>query len=149
MLKYERKLLKFWIQSFLLGVPKIIVGFRSNHGILQRLEELETRNIPNIVMKKGKGTWDGNTCINFTSSFLECKVLALYPVLGDLAERVLLGLKSTISSEGVWKIKRTERSSKIEVVKVQECGHGDVLSEEFFKWRNHDMKSTTSPEPSI
>ena len=40
MLKYERKLLKFWIQSFLLGVPKIIVGFRSQNGILQRLEEL-------------------------------------------------------------------------------------------------------------
>ncbi|KAL8918801.1 MAG: hypothetical protein Q9208_007139 [Pyrenodesmia sp. 3 TL-2023] len=41
-IKYERKLLKFWIQSFLLGVPKIIVGFRSKEGILQSLEELET-----------------------------------------------------------------------------------------------------------
>lgn len=77
MLKFERKLLKFWIQSFLLGVPKIIVGFRSKHGILQRLQELETRNIPNMVMKSGKRTWDGNTCINFTASFLECKVVAL------------------------------------------------------------------------
>lgn len=149
MLKYERKLLKFWIQSFLLGVPKIIVGFRSKHGILQRLEELETRNIPNIVMKKGKATWDGNTCINFTASFLECKVLALYPVLEDLAERVLLGLKSNISSEGVWKIKRKERSSVIELFKVEECGHCDILSEEFVSWRNRDMKGTSSPEPPI
>lgn len=82
MLKYERKLLKFWIQSFLLGVPKIIVGFRSKHGVLQRLQELDTRNIPNMVMKNGEGpwkgpTWDGNTCINFTASFLDCKVVAL------------------------------------------------------------------------
>lgn len=77
MLKYERKLLKFWIQSFLLGVPKIIVGFRSKDGILQRLQELDTRNIPNMVMKNGKGTWDGNICINFTASFLDCKVVAL------------------------------------------------------------------------
>lgn len=77
MLKYERKLLKFWIQSFLLGVPKIIVGFRSKHGILQRLQELDTKNIPNMVMKNGKGTWDGNTCINFTASFLDCMVVAL------------------------------------------------------------------------
>ncbi|KAI4276732.1 MAG: hypothetical protein LQ337_002307 [Flavoplaca oasis] len=45
-LKYERKLLKVWIQSFLLGVPKIIVGFRSKEGILQSLEELETSQIP-------------------------------------------------------------------------------------------------------
>ena len=73
MLKYERKLLKFWIQSFLLGVPKIIVGFRSQHGILQRLEELETKNIPGMVKRQGKGTWDGNLCIKFTATFLECE----------------------------------------------------------------------------
>ena len=73
MLKYERKLLKFWIQSFLLGVPKIIVGFRSQNGILQRLEELETKNIPGNVKRHGKGSWDGNICINFTAAFLDCE----------------------------------------------------------------------------
>ena len=72
MLKYERKLLKFWIQSFLLGVPKIIVGFRSRMGILQRLEELETRSIPGMVKRSGKASWDGNLCINFTAGFLGC-----------------------------------------------------------------------------
>lgn len=72
MLKYERKLLKFWAQSFLLGVPKIIVGFRSREGILQRLEELETHSIPGRVKRYGKGTWDGNICINFAAEFLEC-----------------------------------------------------------------------------
>jgi len=73
MVKYERKLLKFWIQSFLLGVPKIIVGFRSKDGILQRLEELETKAIPGVVKRRGKGSWDGNVCINFTASFLDCE----------------------------------------------------------------------------
>jgi len=72
MLKYERKLLKFWAQSFLLGVPKIIVGFRSNNGILQRLEELNTQSIPGNVKRMGRGSWDGNICINFTSAFLDC-----------------------------------------------------------------------------
>ena len=71
-LKYERKLLKFWIQSFLLGVPRIVVGFRSQNGILQKLEELETQNIPGIVRRRGNGTWDGNLCINFTAAFLDC-----------------------------------------------------------------------------
>lgn len=73
MLKYERKLMKFWIQSFLLGVPKIIVGFRDRDGILRKLEELETKSIPGLVRKQGKGTWDGNLCINFTAGFLDCK----------------------------------------------------------------------------
>ena len=73
MLKYERKLLKFWIQSFLLGVPKIVVGFRSKEGILESIEELGTSGIPKMVKQKGKGSWDGNVCINFTAVFLDCE----------------------------------------------------------------------------
>jgi hypothetical protein len=78
LLKFERKLLKFWIQSFLLGVPKIIVGFRSKRGVLLRLEEIETRTIPGAVKRKGKASWDGNVCINFTASFLDCRGLFLF-----------------------------------------------------------------------
>ena len=70
--RFEQKLLKFWAQSFLLGVPKIIVGFRSKNGILKSIEELETRSIPAIV-RRGSRAWDGNLCINFTAMFLECK----------------------------------------------------------------------------
>lgn len=77
MLKYERKLLKFWAQSFLLGVPKIIVGFRDQQGIVRRLEELETSSLPAKVKKYGKGVWDGNICINFAAAFLEC--MSRYP----------------------------------------------------------------------
>lgn len=73
MLKYERKLLKFWAQSFLLGVPKIVVGFRDEHGVLRQLEELATHEIPGFVKRRGKGTWDGNICINFTAQLLDCK----------------------------------------------------------------------------
>ena len=77
--KYHRKLLKFWIQSFLLGVPKLVIGFRSEDGILKRIEELETKDLPKIVSNAaaaggggGKPLWNGNTCINFTAEFLEC-----------------------------------------------------------------------------
>ena len=124
MLKYERKLLKFWIQSFLLGVPKIIVGFRSKHGVLQRLEELETKNIPSMVKRRGKGTWDGNLCINFTASFLDW-------------------LKHTVTSDGVWRIRRRERTPVIEVFKHEETGYGDVLSPEFVKWRTQSIGNST------
>jgi len=72
MLKYERKLLKFWAQSFLLGVPKIIVGFRDQNGICHSLEELDTASIPGKVLNVGRRSWDGNICINFAGAFLEC-----------------------------------------------------------------------------
>lgn len=73
MANLERKLMKFWIQSFLLGVPKIIVGFRTPHGFLKRIEEMDTASIPSTVKRVGKGTWDGNMCINFAAALLDCK----------------------------------------------------------------------------
>jgi RAT1-interacting protein len=80
-IKFERKLMKFWIQSFLLGVPKIIVGFRTADGILVRLEEFDTQKIPDMVKSRGRNLWDGNTCINFAANFLEC----WYPLLLESA----------------------------------------------------------------
>ncbi|KAK2743116.1 decapping endonuclease targeting mRNA [Onygenales sp. PD_40] len=117
MMKYERKLLKFWAQSFLLGVPKIIVGFRDEHGILRRLEETVTRDIPGLVARQGKGTWDGNVCINFTAKLLDW-------------------LKVTIRDEGLWRIRKQEKSPVIEVFKLEESGHGGILSQNFVEWRS-------------
>jgi RAT1-interacting protein len=76
--KFERKLLKFWIQSFLVGVPKIIVGFRDKQGTLLRVEELATQGIPASVKRRGR-SWDGNTCVNFAAAFLDCECLLLSP----------------------------------------------------------------------
>ncbi|KAJ5779012.1 hypothetical protein N7457_006732 [Penicillium paradoxum] len=117
LLKYERKLLKFWAQSFLLGVPKIIVGFRDENGICHSLEELETASIPGKVMNVGRRSWDGNVCINFTGAFLEW-------------------LKQTINRDGTWRIRKKEKSPVIEVYQVEEQGHGDILSPAFKAWRS-------------
>lgn len=113
--KFERKLLKFWAQSFLLGVPKIVVGYRSSQGMLERLEDIDTQSIPDRVVR-GRRTWDGQMCINITSSFLAW-------------------LKDTITSEGTWRIRKRERSPNLEVYKVEETGTGDILSESFLAWR--------------
>lgn len=133
MLKYERKLLKFWIQSFLLGVPKIIVGFRSQNGILQRLEELETKAIPGMVKRQGKGTWDGNLCIKFSAALLDCESFTACDLESTNASS---GFKKTITTNGVWRIRRRERSPVIEIFKNEETGCGDILSPEFIQWRN-------------
>jgi len=124
---FERKLMKFWIQSFLLGVPRIIVGFRTPEGILKRIEEMDTASIPGTVKRRGKGTWDGNMCINFASALLDF-------------------VKATITGDGVWRIRRKERSSTIEVFKVEEAGHGDILSDEFINWRIKLALNRQQPE---
>ncbi|OAL67925.1 hypothetical protein A7C99_1057 [Trichophyton rubrum] len=113
---FERKLLKFWVQSFLLGVPKIIVGRRDQDGYLLTIEEYTTDEIPSIP-KRGANTWDANTCINFASQFLTW-------------------LKTIVNSEGVWKIRKAAKSGQIEVLKTQETGHGNILTPEFVEWRS-------------
>lgn len=44
-----------------------------------------------------------------------------------------------IRSDGVWRIRKRERVPKIEVIKVEESGHGDIISEAFLQWRTVDL----------
>ncbi|CAB4490811.1 unnamed protein product [Rhizophagus irregularis] len=68
---FERyKLIKFWAQSFLIGLPKIIVGFRDDDGNLCSLKEIKTLEIPRMVRGKDK-MWDAVICLNFLNEFFE------------------------------------------------------------------------------
>ncbi|RFU81731.1 hypothetical protein TARUN_469 [Trichoderma arundinaceum] len=113
---FHRKLMKYWIQSFLLGVPKIIVGFRTRDGILVDIKEIETQNIPQTVNARPNAAWNADICVNFAAAFLEW-------------------LMQTINDEGVWRISRRAHSPVIEVYKAEETGHGDILTDEFKNWR--------------
>jgi RAT1-interacting protein len=44
-------------------------------------------------------------------------------------------LRSTIVGDGVWRIRRKERSPTIEVFRIEETGHGDIVSDDFINWR--------------
>lgn len=46
-----------------------------------------------------------------------------------------LVIKATVIGDGVWRIRRKERSPTIEIFKLEETGHGDILSDEFINWR--------------
>ncbi|KAJ5902471.1 RAI1-domain-containing protein [Penicillium taxi] len=119
-IKFQRKLLKFWAQSFLLGVATIIIGFRDAQGNVNRLETLKTASIPGKVMKEGRGFWDGNICVNFTGEFLEW-------------------LKNIIQGDGVWRIRKLPKSDTIQIYKLEESGNGDILSQSFITWRLSEL----------
>ncbi|KAJ4353939.1 decapping endonuclease targeting mRNA [Didymosphaeria variabile] len=124
-LKFERKLLKFWAQSFLLGVPKIIIGWRNKQGILTGVQELETNKIPGMV-RRGTHCWDGNTCINFAAA--------------------LLGwLKGVVTEEG--KVYRLSLGKKTGVVELRETKEatGGIVSKAFEEWRK-ELKGTSGDE---
>ncbi|KAM0204446.1 hypothetical protein ACHAPI_000204 [Fusarium lateritium] len=113
---FNRKLMKYWIQSFLLGVPRIVVGFRTRDGILVEAKDIETHRIPETVNAYPNPKWNADMCVNFAAAFLDW-------------------LTENINDEGVWRIKREPQSPTIELFKVEETGHGDILSDEFKNWR--------------
>ena len=60
--RFEKKMLKFFLQSYLLGIGKIVVGFRDHHGFLTTHQQFETLRIPRMV-RAGQpvaGQFDGN-----------------------------------------------------------------------------------------
>lgn len=46
---FERKLLKTWAQCFLVGIPRIIYGFRDSQLKVRSIEEFKTEDIPLII----------------------------------------------------------------------------------------------------
>jgi RAT1-interacting protein len=127
-LKFERKLLKFWAQSFLLGVPKIVVGFRSKAGILRGLQTFNTHEIPGMV-RRGTNCWDGNVCINFATAFLEW-------------------LKTVVVDEGVYSIVLRKKSGVVEVRRVRD-GTGGIVSEEFKRHKSGISGMSASADEGV
>lgn len=55
------KLLHFWLQSFLAGVPYVLCGFRDDNGIIVKTQRYNTLEIPRMA----EGKWDPWVCLNF------------------------------------------------------------------------------------
>ncbi|CAO3635367.1 unnamed protein product [Mucor fragilis] len=64
------KLLKFWAQSFLVGVPRVICGFRDDQGIVLDVVQFKTLEIPRQVREK-RNTWNPSVCLNFANQVLD------------------------------------------------------------------------------
>jgi RAT1-interacting protein len=73
--RFDLKLLKVWAQSYLLGVPIVVFGFRThdNRGTLVSVDEGSTVSIPTRMREDGFSTWDECVCINFVADFLNCR----------------------------------------------------------------------------
>lgn len=71
---FEAKIFKAWLQSFLVGIPKIVYGFRGENYELCAVEEFKTSELPQFL-KNSRVTppqhrWNGNDAIAFYAVFL-------------------------------------------------------------------------------
>jgi RAT1-interacting protein len=115
---YVRKLLKFYFQSFLLGVPvsdslmiiskdhsdeniqEILVGFRTPAGQLVNVQSFKTIEIPRLVRGK-PGAWDPSICLAWGDRFLV----------------FLRGVVDKPNSDAVWRV-RFEPQKGVTVVRL-------------------------------
>lgn len=66
---FEKKMLRFFLQSYLLGVDRVLVGFRDQRGFLQATHDFKTVEMPGLL--KGKPhAWDRGGCCNLAWAIL-------------------------------------------------------------------------------
>uniref|UniRef100_A0A1I7XBI5 Decapping nuclease n=1 Tax=Heterorhabditis bacteriophora TaxID=37862 RepID=A0A1I7XBI5_HETBA len=95
--------LKWWLQSFLIGIKNIVVGFRDNHGIVG---SVRTEDLPK------RGEWNGNACLNLLSS-------------------VLSTVRSQLSSDGLACVVRFDPIEKHISLQEEPFQDVDVLTQSF------------------
>ncbi|KAK2460304.1 hypothetical protein APHAL10511_007693 [Amanita phalloides] len=105
--KFERKLLKFYFQSFLLGVPEIVVGFRTHAGELVGLQRLQTMQIPRMVRERG-GSWDAQVCMEWGDGFVEF-----------VRERIKADMEAGAGEKSVWRV-RVEAGRGVRLWRLEE-----------------------------
>jgi len=66
---YRQKYPRWWVQSWLAGVSKIVVGERDGQGVLQKIETIKTTHLPNRV-ESGSSHWDPWVLIRFLNDVL-------------------------------------------------------------------------------
>ncbi|KAL3997985.1 RAI1 like PD-(D/E)XK nuclease family protein [Acanthocheilonema viteae] len=80
---WRYKAMKWWVQSFLIGIQNIVVGFRDNNGIVTRIEQFK---VPQLAKKARQ--WSANVTFNFLLAVLN-RLKELLEVSSDLTYYVL------------------------------------------------------------
>lgn len=55
---FSQKAMRWWIQSTIVDIEDVVVGFRDNHGIVFKLEKVNLKNL-----KAKCNEWSGNVCL--------------------------------------------------------------------------------------
>ncbi|KAI0091163.1 RAI1 like PD-XK nuclease-domain-containing protein [Irpex rosettiformis] len=136
--KFERKLLKFYFQSFLLGVPEIVVGFRTPQGRVVSTQTFKTMELPRLVRGKPHG-WDPHLCMHWGDIFLNF-----------LLQQIPSGKKADKTHE-VWRAKfipGTGVTMKLlDEAEVQEVRAGEDRVGFLPRWYFHTIDDLTDPGP--
>ncbi|TCD63733.1 Protein rai1 [Steccherinum ochraceum] len=133
--RFEKKLLKFYFQSFLLGVPEIVVGFRSPQGRLGTIQSFKTVEIPRMVRGKPHA-WDPTRCLDWANRFLTFLKDTITPCID----------KEDSAATPVWRIKFNPgtgiSASLLDKTGVDEVSAGEERVGFLPKWYLDELKDS-------
>jgi len=115
--KFEKKLLKLYFQSFLLGVPEIVVGFRTPSGVLETTQTFKTIEIPRLVRDKAEA-WNPLLCLDWGQRFISFLKSVVQNQLSDLEQH-----------KAVWRVQFEPRVG-VKVFMLDQAGVTEVESSE-------------------
>jgi RAT1-interacting protein len=124
---FEKKLFKTWAQCFLLGITKIIYGFRDENLVLRSVEEYKTEEIP-VILKSNP--------VNTNPRKINC--LDCLKWYGALVEWIKAQIPEDESK--AWRLtfdpsKKTLVLYELPPDLSNEALNGGILTEEFKQWR--------------
>ncbi|KAK4054989.1 decapping endonuclease targeting mRNA [Microbotryomycetes sp. JL221] len=95
----KNKLMKHFAQSFLLGVPKVIVGFRDRQGLLQTVQDFNTLDLPRLVRGKPHA-WDKRVLLSSATDILTflTNTLSHNPIVIDKEKQLFQIIESRTKS---------------------------------------------------
>ena len=81
---FQKKLFKTWLQCFLIGIPRIVYGFRDSNYDLVCIEEFLTTEVPNLLGHSDPRTkWQCTDAMKWFGKLIEWLMGILLPNNGD------------------------------------------------------------------
>ncbi|CAH2354074.1 decapping nuclease Rai1p [[Candida] railenensis] len=128
---FEKKLFKTWAQCFLLGIRKVVYGFRDDNLILRSVEVYKTEEIPLLI--KNNPLTEAN----------KEKIVAMNAVkwYGAVLEWLTKEVSPT-SNNGAWRLSFDPGSRSFNLSELTDAKkvRDEIISEEFKEWRS-ELKS--------
>lgn len=66
---FQNKLISYWAQSFLAGIDKLLIGYRTSNGIIKSVNYMRVSDIPRMV--RGRVSWCPESMLNFLNMTLD------------------------------------------------------------------------------
>lgn len=122
--KFERKLFKAWAQSFLIGIRRIVYGFRDTNFILRDVEIYNTEEIP-LMLKDS---------INENQKIICMNAIKWY---GAVLEWISTELPR--DKESYWSLSYdpSTRSFSLQEILDDTLVKKSIITDEFRQWRQH------------